>query len=88
MHIYPMNKISQIVPYSFILCVLVVIIHNPTSQYFDYGANTSTYIVHYLINDAIPTITSIAVPAFYIISAFLFLETTGYKTRKRNFRVG
>lgn len=69
-----MNRINQIVPYSFILCILVVIIHNPTSKYFDYGANTSTYIVHYLINDVIPTITSIAVPAFYIISAFLFFR--------------
>lgn len=78
-----MNKIPQIVSYSFILCVLVVLIHNPTGAYYDYGESVSAYTIHYLINDVIPTITSIAVPAFYIISAFLFFRNYRIQDTKK-----
>ncbi|MEG2908639.1 MAG: acyltransferase family protein [Erysipelotrichaceae bacterium] len=78
------NKIKKIVPYSFILSVFVTIIHNPVKAYYVYGNNTFGNLIHYLISDILPCFTSIAVPSFFVFSAFLFYRTYSLdKTKKK-----
>lgn len=66
------NRIEELVPFTFILSVFVVIIHNSTGAYFEYGNSMSSNIIHYFIHELMPLLTSCAVPSFFIISSFLF----------------
>lgn len=68
------SRIEELTPFTFMLSVLVVIIHNSTSAYFDYGDSMDTFLVHYFIHDLIPLLTNCAVPCFFIISSFLFFR--------------
>lgn len=68
------SRIEELTPFTFMLSVLVVIIHNSTSAYFDYGDSMDTFLVHYFIHDLMPLLTSCAVPCFFIISSFLFFR--------------
>ena len=71
------NKISRIEnlnKYSIILCMLVVLIHDHIPHYYDYGSNHLNNVLHYVMMDIIPKITSIAVPSFFFLSGFLFFR--------------
>lgn len=82
------KKIDKIIPYSFMLSVMVVIIHNPVKSYYDFGTSVIADFFHYIIASILPCITDVAVPSFFVISAFLFfrnyrIRDTGRKLRTR-----
>lgn len=66
------SKIVAIIPYSFVLCVLVCMIHNSTSSYFEYNGRCLDDVSHYILQNIVPNIYTVAVPSFFILSAYLF----------------
>lgn len=72
------NKIDKIPPYSFVLCIMVMIIHNPVKAYYDFGNSLIADFFHYILVYILPAVTDIAVPSFFIISAYLFYRNYNY----------
>lgn len=73
------QKIETLPKYSAILCSMVVLIHISIPHYFDYGGSDLEKACHFLLKEVVSRFTSIAVPSFFVLSAFLFY---------RNFSLG
>lgn len=78
------DKIDVLPKYSYILCLLVVLLHVSIPRYFDYSGNALNDACHYFLTVVMPQVTDIAVPSFFVLSAFLFYRNFDLsKTKKK-----
>ena len=67
------QKNQKLVIYSFFLAVLVLLLHNTTSYYFNnMNRGGVGYAIHFFISSVMVNVETVAVPSFFILSAFLF----------------
>ena len=78
------KKFSNKVTYtSFIMSIFVMYIHAINLSYYDFGTNTMT-VLHYVIRLLADTLGKLAVPYFFIMSAYWLFRTSEEATDKGN----